>query len=137
MRSEGSEQSTYENPQSLVENLAPDTSSQINTNFMEQRIVESQRAYPSTQEALSSRDVAEMSDSTCFARHQLMKPVQIAQSAWSVTDPRDTDLYTADFPDVLQNVESLVYRTLRMYSFYKLSPCYRVQITAKQFHQVQ
>lgn len=104
---------------------------------MEQRVVESRLAYPSTSLNLSSKVEREMSDGTWMAKQQLMKPVQVAQVIWSTSNARDTEIYETSFPAVLQSVESLVIRTLRMYAFYKMSPVFRVQINATQFHQGQ
>lgn len=104
---------------------------------MEQRVVESRLAYPSTSLNLSSKVEREMSDGTWMAKQQLMKPVQVAQVVWSTSNARDTEIYETSFPSVLQSVESLVIRTLRMYAFYKMSPVFRVQINATQFHQGQ
>nr|QQN90113.1 structural polyprotein [Soybean thrips bicistronic virus 1] len=121
----------------MVQNIRPDISNSVNTVFSEQRVVESQPAHPTSILTLSSKVEAEMADETWFAKQQLMKPVQLSQIQWQATQPRDTDIYTASFPSVLQGVESIVLRTLRMYSFFKLSPCFRVQINATQFHQGQ
>lgn len=121
----------------MVDNLAPDVQTQINTNFMEERIVDSQIAYPSSNIELSQRVQLEMADSNWMAKEQLMKPVLLGQVEWTIAQARDTSLYTASFPAVLEDVESLVIRTLRMYAFYKMAPCFRVQINSTQFHQGQ
>lgn len=131
------QQDIYDEPGNLYDNLAPDVSTYVNTNFMEQRIVNSRSAYPSTDFQLSSRVENEMSDSTWMALQQLKKPVQIAQVSWSTTQSRNTQIYGASIPGVLGSVESLIFRTLSMYAFYKLSPCLRIQINATQFHQGQ
>jgi len=104
---------------------------------MEERVVDSQSAYPSTTSNLSNRVEMEMSDSSWMAREQLMKPVLLSQEIWSTTQAIDTVLYRVRFPKVLETIDSLVLRTLRMYAFYKLSPCFRIQINATQFHQGQ
>ena len=123
----------------LTENQAPDVSLQNNTNFMEERVVDSQAAYPSTRIPLSSRVDKEMSDGTWFARQQLMKPMQLGQFDWSTTQTVGTNIYEGRLPDVLATPEfgSLLTRTLRMYAFYKIAPCFRIQINATQFHQGQ
>lgn len=121
----------------MVDNLAPDMATQVNTNFMEQRIVESQTAFPSSKYQMPQSVENEMSDGTWFAKQQLMKPIQVAQLSWTTALARDTDLYAVSVPSVLGTQESLVLRTLRMYAFYKLSPCFRVQINSTQFHQGQ
>lgn len=121
----------------MIDNLAPDISGQINTNFMEERILEHQTAYPSTHMQLSKAVEAEMSDGEWMAKEQLMKPVQLAQVTWATTQARDTSIYNVTFPAVLSTIESLVVRTLHMYSFYKLSPCFKVQVNSTQFHQGQ
>jgi len=78
-----------------------------------------------------------MSDGSWMAKNQLMKPIQVSQVDWSTTQARNTDLVKLVFPAVLGQQESLVLRTLRMYAFYKMSPCFRVQINATVFHQGQ
>nr|QKN88959.1 MAG: hypothetical protein 1 [Picornavirales sp.] len=137
IRSSENEQSIYDQPGNLYDNLAPDVSTYINTNFMEQRIVNARQAYPSSHMELSSRVEKEMSDGQWMALQQLMKPVQIAQFAWTTTQTRNTQLYGTSIPNILSTVESLMYRTLSMYAFYKLSPCFRIQVNATQFHQGQ
>lgn len=104
---------------------------------MEERVVETQIAYPHTRVALPSSVEAEMADGTWFAKQQLMKPVQLTQFQWLTTQTRNTILSQIQFPDVLQNVESLMMRTLSMYAFFKMSPIFRVQINSTQFHQGQ
>jgi len=104
---------------------------------MEQRITDSQVAYPSTQIQLSKSVEDEMADGTWLARSQLMKPVQIGQNTWSVTQERGFNLFDFSFPKVLEDIDSLALRTLRMYSFYKLAPCFRIQLNSTQFHQGQ
>lgn len=86
---------------------------------------------------LPSKVEAEMTDATWFAKQQLMKPVQLAQVDWSTSQARNTDIYAVNFPKVMENIESIFLRTLRMYAYYKVSPCFRVQINATQFHQGQ
>lgn len=130
-------QTTYQNPQSMVQNIAPDISNTVNTVFSEQRIVESQPAFSSSTMILPKSVEAEMTDETWFAKQQLMKPVQLAQVSWSTTDARDSDIYSCSFPSVLTTVESIVLRTLRMYAYFKMSPCFRIQINSTQFHQGQ
>lgn len=106
---------------------------------MEERVVDSQAAYPSTKLQLSSRVDKEMSDGTWFAKQQLMKPMQLGQFDWSITQAVGTNIYEGTLPDVLGTPEngSLLTRTLRMYAFYKIAPCFRIQINATQFHQGQ
>lgn len=130
-------QRIYQNPEELTSNLAPDNAQEINTHFSEQRVVESQIAYPSSSISLSSKAELEMADDTWIAKQQLMKPVQLAQVSWSTTMPRDTEIYECNFPQVIESVDSIFLRTLRMYAYYKLSPCFRVQINTTQFHQGQ
>jgi hypothetical protein len=127
----------YQNPPQMTTNLAPDNDQEVNTHFSEQRVVESQQAYPSSSIQLPSAVEQEMADDTWYAKQQLMKPVQLAQVAWSTSIARDTDIYAVNFPQVLESVDSIVLRTLRMYAFYKLTPCFRVQLNATQFHQGQ
>lgn len=78
-----------------------------------------------------------MADDTWIAKQQLMKPVQLSQVTWSTTVARNTDIYAVNFPQVLEGIESIFLRTLRMYAYYKLSPCFRIQINTTQFHQGQ
>ncbi|APG78002.1 hypothetical protein 1 [Hubei picorna-like virus 51] len=127
----------YQNPPQMTTNLAPDNDQEVNTHFSEQRVVESQQAYPSSSIQLPPAVEQEMADDTWYAKQQLMKPVQLAQVAWSTSIARDTDIYSVNFPQVLESVDSIVLRTLRMYAFYKLTPCFRVQLNATQFHQGQ
>lgn len=94
-------------------------------------------AYPHSSLQLSSQVEKEMTDGTWFAKQQLMKPVQLAQVDWSTSQARNTDIYAVNFPAVLSTVDSLFLRTLRMYAYYKVSPCFRVQINTTQFHQGQ
>lgn len=109
----------------------------MNTNFMEERVVETREAYPATKLSIPKSIESEMADGTWMAKNQLLKPVQVGQFTWSSTLPRGTNVGTIDYPEVLGNNESLVLRTLRMYAFYKLSPCFRIQINATVFHQGQ
>lgn len=104
---------------------------------MEERIVESREAYPTTHIPINTVIEKEMSDGSWMARNQLMKPVQVSQVDWTTTQARNTNLIDLAFPLVLGQQESLVLRTLRMYAFYKLAPCFRVQINATVFHQGQ
>lgn len=106
---------------------------------MEERVVDSQAAYPSTKLQLPSSVEREMADGTWFAKQQLMKPMQLGTFDWSTTQAVGTNLYQGQLPDILGTPESgsVLTRTLRMYAFYKLSPCFRVQINATQFHQGQ
>lgn len=126
-------------PDLLTENQAPDVSNQSNTNFMEERVVDSQAAYPSTQIQLPSKVEAEMADSSWMARQQLMKPMQLGSIQWSTSQPVGTLLYSGKLPDILATPAngSILTRTLRMYAFYKIAPCFRIQINATQFHQGQ
>lgn len=104
---------------------------------MEERVVETQVAYPHTRVALPSSVEAEMADGTWFAKQQLMKPVQLTQFEWLTTQTRNTSLAAIKFPTILESVESLMMRTLSMYAFFKMSPIFRVQINSTQFHQGQ
>lgn len=126
-----------ESPTKMIDNLAPDLDKQINTTFLEQRVVNTEKAYPSTSMTLSKRVESEMSDSIWMAKHQLMKPIQLAQRIWSTSNARSTEIYSATIPGVIADIESIVLRTLRMYAFYKMSPVFRVQINSTQFHQGQ
>lgn len=121
----------------MTDNLRPDVSNSVNTVFTEQRTVESQLAHPMVDMHLSPKVEAEMSEDTWYAKQQLMKPVQLAQIQWNTSQPRDTDIYEAQFPKILSSVESIVLRTLRMYAYFKISPCFRIQINSTQFHQGQ
>lgn len=121
----------------MTQNLAPDISNSVNTVFSEQRVVESQPAFKSSTMILPQSVENEMTDETWFAKQQLMKPVQLAQVQWSATNARDSELYTCSFPNVLSSVESIVLRTLRMYAYFKMTPCFRIQINSTQFHQGQ
>lgn len=126
-----------ENPTLLTENIAPDTSTHINTNFMEQRLVNTQSAYPHTSSHLSQAVEQEMADGSWFAKQQLMKPIQVGQYDWTVSQNRGDNVADFSIPQILSQSESLTLRTLRMYSFYKLSPVIRIQINSTQFHQGQ
>lgn len=104
---------------------------------MEERITDSQIAYPSTQIQLPRSVEDEMADGTWMAKSQLMKPVQLGQATWSTTQTRGTNLFDFSFPKILEDNDCLATRTLCMYSFYKLAPCFRIQINSTQFHQGQ
>lgn len=104
---------------------------------MEERVTETREAYPATKLTIPQSIESEMADGTWMARNQLLKPVQIAQVDWLTTQERGRDILKVDYPALLGENESLVYRTLRMYAFYKLSPCFRIQINATVFHQGQ
>lgn len=127
----------YQSPQKMIDNLAPDYSKNVNTNFDEQRVVQQQKAYQHSNLQLSKVVENEMSDGSWMVKQQLMKPVQLAQVDWSTSQNRNTDIYSANFPSVLSGIDSLFTRTLRMYAYYKVSPCFRVQINTTQFHQGQ
>lgn len=121
----------------MFDNIAPEINTQVNTNFMEERVLESHLAYPQTLMELPASVEKEMADGSWMAKHQLMKPVQIGQYTWSVSNPTATDIYTGQFPGMLAEKDSLALQTLRMYSFYKLSPIFRIQINSTPFHQGQ
>lgn len=104
---------------------------------MEERIVDSRQAFPHTSQSLSTRVENEMAEGTWMAKQQLMKPIQLGQFVWSTSSARDQVVCQFRFPGVMQNLESIVTRTLRMYAFYKLSPTFRIQINSTQFHQGQ
>lgn len=104
---------------------------------MEQRVTDSQIAYPSTQIQLPQSVEDEMADGTWMAKSQLMKPVQLGQATWTTSQPRNGNIFDFSFPKILENNDSLATRTLCMYSFYKLAPCFRIQINSTQFHQGQ
>lgn len=121
----------------MVDNLAPDVDIILNTNYMEQRVLNSQQAYPSTSMALPSSIEQEMSDGNWMALEQLKKPIQLGTVVWTTEQARNTSIFSASIPESLVTIESLLIRTLRMYAFYKLSPSFKVQINATQFHQGQ
>nr|AWK77869.1 structural polyprotein [Robinvale bee virus 6] len=104
---------------------------------MEERVVETREAFPSTSLTMPKSIEKEMADGMWMARNQLMKPVQVSQVDWSVTQARNTNIVELIYPNLLSNQESLVLRTLRMYAFYRISPVFRVQINATVFHQGQ
>lgn len=116
--------------------MAPDISEQQNTNFMEQRVLDSQTAYPETHMHLSSKVENEMADGHWSVKNQLMKPVLVRQVQWLSTSARGSNLTEFSFPNVLLK-DSLISRTLSMYAFYKMSPVFRIQINATQFNAGQ
>lgn len=104
---------------------------------MEERAVDSQTAYPSSKIQLPEIVQKEMADAEWMAMEQLKKPVQLVQANWGVTDAIDSDIVTFRFPAVLSTIDSIVTRTLSMYAFYKMTPIFRFQINATNFHQGQ
>jgi hypothetical protein len=104
---------------------------------MEERAIISEQAKHDVSMTLPQEVESHMPDEHWLAKQQLTKPVQIGQYEWNPSQARGTIITSFKFPDILDSVESLMTRTLRMYAFYKLSPVVRLQINSTQFHQGQ
>lgn len=115
----------------------PSIQDQQNTNFMEERAVNQQLAFPESDLILSSAISDEMADGFWSIKNQLMKPVLLTSFQWQTTDAAGTDLYNAFFPSVLTSKESLIKQTLSLYAFYRMSFTLRVQVNATQFNAGQ
>lgn len=121
----------------MVDNLSTDVQKQANTTYLEQRAVLQETTFPGTSLSMPSGIEAEMAESHWLAKHQLTKPTQVSQVQWLTTQAPDTNIVTFTFPEVLTAVDSVIRRTLQMYAFYKMSPVFRFQLNATQFHQGQ
>nr|ULF99682.1 MAG: putative coat protein [Picornavirales sp.] len=121
----------------MVDNLSTDVQKQANTSYLEQRAVLQETTFPGTSLTMPSGIEAEMAETHWLARHQLTKPTQIDQVQWTTTQAAGTNLLSFTFPEILATVDSVIRRTLEMYAFYKLSPVFRFQLNATQFHQGQ
>lgn len=121
----------------MVDNLSTDVQKQANTSYLEQRAVLQETTFPGASLTMPSGIEAEMAESHWLAKHQLTKPTQISQVQWTTTQAPDTNIVAFTFPEVLAQVDSVIRRTLQMYAFYKMSPVFRFQLNATQFHQGQ
>lgn len=121
----------------MVQDMQPTVSSVTNTVFMEQRALNVQDAQHDNDMRMPISISREMPDDQWFAKQQLQKPILIETMAWGTSDTYDHRLFEDGFPDLLVGKESLLTRTLRMYAFYKMSPVFRLQVNATQFHQGQ
>lgn len=119
-------------------NFAPDTDSHMNTTFIEQRVTNIQQGQMSNDLNASQPQIeAEMADEHWLARKQLCKPVMLQQVTWDTSDASGDLITSFEFPEVLKTVDSLMTRTLSMYAYFKMSPIFRFQLNATQFHQGQ
>nr|UFZ21066.1 MAG: structural polyprotein [Planococcus ficus-associated picorna-like virus 1] len=121
----------------MTDNLAPDETTQMNTTFLEERAVVSETTAPSTSLSMPPTIEQHMPDMSWMAKQQLMKPVQVSQVNWNPTDAVATVLTSFDFPEIYTSIESIATRTLAMYAYFKMSPVFRFQLNATQFHQGQ
>lgn len=120
----------------MTDNIAPDIATHQNTKFMEQRVLDTQTAFPNSILKLPKSVDNEMADGEWSVKHQLMKPVLVRQAQWQTTNARNERLIEFSFPGIL-TTESLIRDTLAIYSLYKMSPCFRIQINATQFNAGQ
>ena len=121
----------------MVDNLSTDVQQETNTTYFEQRAVLAETTFPGSSLSMPSGIEAEMAESHWQARTQLSKPTQISQVQWTTTQAPGTNVTTFTFPEILTSVDSVIRRTLQMYAFYKMSPVFRFQLNATQFHQVE
>lgn len=121
----------------MVDNLSTDVQQETNTTYFEQRAVFAETTFPGSSLSMPSGIEAEMAESHWLAKTQLSKPTQISQVQWTTTQAPGTNITTFTFPEVLASVDSVIRRTLQMYAFYKMSPVFRFQLNATQFHQGQ
>jgi len=121
----------------MIDNLEPETITQVNTSFISERTPIVEQAKHDVAMSIPRQIEQQMPDATWFAKQQLMKPVLVNQIPWTTASARGSSLYTFDFPEILINKESLMTRTLRMYAYFRLTPVVKVQINATQFHQGQ
>nr|APO40850.1 structural polyprotein [Noveria virus] len=121
----------------MMSNFTPDQSNQMNTTFLEQRSVNQQSGQHNNIMSMPRSVESEMGDDHWMASDQLKKPILIGQYDWTTAQTAETILATFEFPEILTTVDSLLSRTLSMYAFFKMSPVFRFQINATQFHQGQ
>jgi hypothetical protein len=121
----------------MVDNLSTDVQQETNTTYFEQRALFSETTFPGSSMTMPSRIEDEMAESHWMAKTQLSKPTQVSQVQWTTSQAPDTNIVTFTFPEILSSVDSVMRRTLQMYAFYKMSPVFRFQLNATQFHQGQ
>lgn len=121
----------------MIDNQEPQVHSEVNTIFTEERALISESAKHQTTLSIPNYVEDRMPDSTWLAKTQLSKPVMIGQYTWDMSQKRGAMIASFDFPEVLVTKDSLMNRTLRMYSFYRITPIVRLQLNATQFHQGQ
>lgn len=121
----------------MVDNLSTDVQQETNTTYFEQRAVIAETTFPGSSLSMPSGIEGEMAESHWMARTQLSKPTQISQVQWTTSQAPGTNVTSFTFPEVLSTVDSVIRRTLQMYAFYKMSPVFRFQLNATQFHQGQ
>lgn len=121
----------------MTDNLRPSQTNQMNTVFLEQRALNPQGAQTGNQMTLSSSIEREMADDQWQARQQLMKPILAKQYQWTSSQGPGYILDEQNFPEMLESLDCLMTRTLQMYAFFRMSPVFRFQLNATQFHQGQ
>jgi hypothetical protein len=121
----------------MVDNLSTDVQQETNTTYFEQRAVIAETTFPGSSLSMPQGIEREMAESHWLARTQLSKPTQISQVQWTTSQSPGTNITTFTFPEVLTSIDSVIRRTLQMYAFYKMSPVFRFQLNATQFHQGQ
>lgn len=121
----------------MVDNLSTDVQQETNVTFLEERAKMQETTFPSAQLDMPSRIEAEMAESHWSARQQLMRPMQVSQVTWTTSQAPGTEVASFTFPEIIGSIDSVIRRTLNMYTFYKMSPVFRFQLNATQFHQGQ
>lgn len=79
----------------------------------------------------------QMPDSAWLAAKQLAKPVVIRRLTWSSNQAAAASIADIDFPDALNDIDTIHQETLRMYSFYKFNFTLRFQLNGTKFHSGQ
>lgn len=131
------ESSVYQDPATMNSNMSPDQTNQTNTTFIEQRALNVESAQMRNVMTMSNEVEKEMPDVDWMAKQQLMKPVILKQYAWSSSDSVGSVIGQFEFPSILSSVDSLMSRTLSMYAYFRMSPVFRIQLNATQFHAGQ
>lgn len=121
----------------MVDNLSTDVQQETNTTFFEQRALFAETTFPGSTLTMPKNIEREMAESQWMAKTQLSKPTLVNTTQWTTTQAPGTNIVTFTFPEILSRIDSVIRRTLQMYAFYKMSPVFRFQLNATQFHQGQ
>ncbi len=122
------------NNNQTTENTQTNTSESTNTTFVDQAPLTTEFAQ---QTPVLPKRPQVIPDQEWFAAQQLSKPIVVEDVQWTSIQAYNTTLWTAAIPDVLQTIDSLQSRTLRMYAFYRANWVIRFQLNGTQFHEGQ
>lgn len=115
-------------------NTNTNTTTSTNTTFVDQTPlhVEFAQQQPTLPPAVKA-----IPDEEWFAAQQLSKPIVVSTLQWDGTQVYNTNLWSAIIPDIVNAIDSLQSRTLRMYAFYRANWVLRFQLNGTKFHQGQ